>query len=315
MPELIPASVCVRDLAMRYGNVEALRGISFDVAAGEIFGLLGPNGAGKTTALECILGLRRQDSGTISIAGIDVLARPQDAKQIVGALIQAATLQDRITPRKALKLFASFYSKPAEVDHLIEKFGLTNKAEAAFETLSAGQRQRLFLALAFVNNPSLLVLDEPTAGLDPRSRRDLHDIIAEMRETGRTVLLSTHDIDEAYSLCDRIGILDHGRVIAAARPADLIRDFRSSSSIQVRTTRPLQESQLVSLPCVKGCSKMDDGWVIGTSNLNETIVGLVRGVESCGNEFLDLKVLRPSLEDVFLSLTGTVWSDRSEANK
>src|SRR5450631_4488562 len=187
MPAPMPVSVRVRDLARRYGRVEALRGMTFEVAPGEIFGLLGPNGAGKTTALECILGLRRPDSGEIEIAGIDALARPGEARQVCGAQLQAAALQDRITPRRALSLFASFYREPADVGGLIERFGLAEKAGEAFERLSAGQRQRLFLALAFVNNPGLVVLDEPTAGLDPRSRRELHRFIQETGRSGRTV--------------------------------------------------------------------------------------------------------------------------------
>jgi len=292
--------------------VEALRGISFDVGAGEIFGLLGPNGAGKTTALECVLGLRQPDSGSVSIAGIDVLARPADAKQVVGALLQAAALQDRITPRKALGLFASFYSRPADIGGLVKQFGLEAKADAPFDSLSGGQRQRLFLALAFVNNPSLVVLDEPTAGLDPASRRGLHEIIAGMRAAGRAVLMSTHDIGEAHSLCDRVAILDRGRIIAVARPSDLIAGSARSSSVEVRTLRRLEESQLVSLPGVTGRCRRDDAWVLGTSNVNETILGLARVVESSGNEFLDLRVLRPSLEDVFLSLTGRMWSGEED---
>lgn len=310
MPAPKPASVRVRDLAKRYGPVEALRGASFEVAAGEIFGLLGPNGAGKTTALECILGLRRPDSGEIEIAGVDALARPHEAKQLVGAQIQAATLQDKITPRRALGLFASFYRRPAGVGELVERFGLSEKADAPFDSLSGGQRQRLFLALAFVNNPSVVLLDEPTAGLDPGSRRDLHDSIAGMRESGRTVLLSTHDLEEAHRLCDRIAIIDNGRIIAAATPADLIAGSRSSPSVLVRTSRPLEESRLKSLPGVTSCRQKDGGWLLGTFDVNETIIGLVRAAEQGRNELLDLRVVRPSLEDVFLSLTGRAWSDQ-----
>jgi ABC-2 type transport system ATP-binding protein len=312
MPAPKPASVRVRDLAKRYGPVEALRGASFEVAAGEIFGLLGPNGAGKTTALECILGLRRPDAGAIEIAGIDALARPREAKQLVGAQIQAATLQDKITPRRALKLFASFYSDPAAAGELVERFGLSEKADAPFDSLSAGQRQRLFLALAFVNNPGLVLLDEPTAGLDPGSRRDLHDAIAGMRESGRTVLLSTHDLEEAHKLCDRIGIIDKGRIIADARPADLIAGSRSNPAVAVRTARPLEESRLRSLAGVTACRQKDGGWLLGTTNVNETIIGLVRAAESEKNELMDLRVVRPSLEDVFLSLTGRAWPDEQK---
>jgi ABC-2 type transport system ATP-binding protein len=311
MPAPKPASIRVRDVAKRYGDVEALRGASFEVAAGEIFGLLGPNGAGKTTALECILGLRRPDSGSVEIGGIDALARSREAKQLVGAQLQAAALQDKITPRKALNLFASFYSEPAGVGELMERFGLSDKADAAFDSLSGGQRQRLFLAMAFINNPSVVLLDEPTAGLDPGSRRDLHDAIAGMREMGRTVLLSTHDLAEAERLCDRVAIIDRGRVIAEGSPAELISGSRSRPSVAVRTATLIEEPWIRSLPGVTGCRPHGGGWLIGTEDVNETIVGLVRGLEPGKNELLDLRVVRPSLEDVFLSLAGRPWAAES----
>jgi ABC-2 type transport system ATP-binding protein len=307
VPAPKPASVRVRDLAKSYGPVEALRGVSFEVAPGEILGLLGPNGAGKTTALECILGLRQPDSGSVEIAGIDALASPHEARQHVGAQLQAATLQDRITPRRALALFASFYREPAAVPQLLEGFGLSEKADAAFDSLSSGQRQRLFLALAFVNNPSVVLLDEPTAGLDPGSRRDLHGAICGMRASGRTVLLSTHDLDEAQKLCDRVAIIDGGKIIAVASPGELIAGSRSNPSVLVRTAGPLEETWLRSLPGVTACRREGGVWLLGTADANETIIGLARGIEAGKHELLDLRVVRPSLEDVFLALTGRAW--------
>ena len=307
MPATKPASVRVHDLAKSYGPVEALRGVSLEAVPGEILGLLGPNGAGKTTVLECILGLRRPDSGTVEIAGIDALAKPRESRRIVGAQLQSAALQDKITPRKALGHFASFHSEPADVDELLERFGLSEKAGAPFDSLSGGLRQRLFLALAFVNNPSVVLLDEPTAGLDPGSRRGLHKTIAGMRESGRTVILSTHDLGEAERLCDRVAIIDGGRIIAAASPADLIAGSGSASAISVRTILPADESWLRSLPGVTACRRDNGGWLLGTGNVNATIVGLVRGADSAGNELVDLRVVRPSLEDVFLSQTGRAW--------
>jgi ABC-2 type transport system ATP-binding protein len=217
-----PATVSVHTLSKRYGSVEALRKVSFDVAAGEIFGLLGPNGAGKTTTIECLLALRRPDTGTVTIDGIDALSYPEKARQRTGAHIQSAALQDKITPRQALRLFASFYDRPAKVGELIERFALAEKADAPFETLSSGQRQRIFLALAFVGNPTLVVLDEPTTGLDPLARRELHQVIRDMRTDGKTVLLSTHNLEEAHALCDRVAILHEGRIIAMDEPDALI---------------------------------------------------------------------------------------------
>jgi ABC-2 type transport system ATP-binding protein len=304
-----PASVSVRNLARRYGDIEAVRGVNFDVGEGEVFGVLGRNGAGKTTTLECLLGLRRPDSGSIAIGGIDALENPRQARRVIGAQLQGATLQDKITPVKVLGLFAAFYARPASVDGLIEAFGLTEKRNAPFNSLSGGQRQRLFLALALVNNPRLVVLDEPTAGLDPQSRHDLHDLILDMRRTGRTVVLSTHDLDEAHRLCDRVAILDRGRIVAIDTPAALIAASGSSTRVQFRTTKPMEASVMAALPGVQRSELKQGSWVLRTANLGETIVGLVRIIESSGNGLEDLQVQKPSLEDAFLALTGKEWSD------
>jgi len=307
-PAPMPASVRVADLARRYGSVEAVRGVSFDVPSGEIFGLLGPNGAGKTTVLECLLGLRRPDSGSVSIAGMDALANPRGARHLVGAQLQGATLQDKITPRQALGLFASFYSNGPGAAAMIDRFGLAEKADAPFATLSGGQRQRLFLALALVNDPSLIVLDEPTAGLDPGSRRGLHDMIRAMRASGRTVILSTHDLGEAESLCDRVGILDSGRLAAVGSPSSLIARAGTFSRIQFTTAVPAQASEIVSLPGIVECALEQGTWVLSTSDLNGTMVALVGLMASRGYALQDLQVSRPTLEDAFFSLAGRAWS-------
>jgi ABC-2 type transport system ATP-binding protein len=302
MPTTTPPKVSVRMLTKRYGPVAAVRNVSFDVAAGEIFGLLGPNGAGKTTAIECILGLRSPDSGSITIEGIDALAHPGLARRRVGAQIQSAALQDKITPRQALGLFASFYRGPARPEGLIERFELAHKADEPFDSLSGGQRQRLFLALAFVSDPALVVLDEPTAGLDSRARRELHRLIAEARTAGKTILLTTHIMEEAHALCDRVAILHEGRIVALEEPDALIAG--SNARISFRTSKPIETRTLVSLPHVVGCKVKDAGWVLVSSDPNRTIVGLVKLVEAGANELLDLQIHRPSLEDVFLELTG-----------
>ncbi len=312
MPAFLPASVHVRGLVKRYGKVEALCGISFDVAAGEIFGILGANGAGKTTALECIMGLRRPDSGSVFVAGMDVLDHPEETKRVIGAVLQAATLQDRVTPRKVLRLFSSFCDHAADTGSLIERFGLTAKADSPFVSLSGGQRQRLFLALAFVNNPSLVVLDEPTAGLDPGSRRELHEIIVGMRTAGRTVVMCTHDLEEAQSLCDRVAILDRGEVIASGQPSALVAGSRLPSTVEVRTSQPLTESQVKALSGITHWRWKDGGWLIGTDNTDETVVDLVKVVEVHGNKFIELLIRRASLEDVFLSITGRAWLTEEE---
>jgi ABC-2 type transport system ATP-binding protein len=305
-------SVRVRDLSKSYDSVAAVRGVTFEACPGEIFGLLGPNGAGKTTTLECILGLRSPDSGSISIGGIDALARPREAREVCGAQIQGATLQDKITPRRALELFASFYSRRADVAGLIGRFGLSGKSDSPFDTMSAGQRQRLFLALAFVNDPSVVVLDEPTAGLDPRSRRELHRHIGEIRESGRTVLLSTHDLGEAQILCDRVGILDEGRIVAVGTVEELLAKHGSGARVQFRSRRALERSQLLLLPGATDCASDAGRWTISTDSANETVVGLVGVLGTGGNDLLDLQITRPTLEDAFLSLTGRRWQTSSQ---
>jgi len=212
-------AIAVQGLTRRYGAVMAVDGISFEVRAGEIFGLLGPNGAGKTTTLECILGLNRPDAGRITVCGF---AEPRACREKVGAVLQATGLQDKITPREALDLFRSFYPRAIATDVLIDRFRLREKQNSAYETLSGGQKQRLALALAFVGDPALFVLDEPTAGLDPQMRREVQDHVRAMKDAGRAVLLATHDMDEAERLCDRLGVIAGGRMIATGTPKDLI---------------------------------------------------------------------------------------------
>ena len=303
------AAVSVAGLCKRYGATEAVRGVSFEVGPGQIFGLLGPNGAGKTTTLECILGLREADGGSIQIGGLDLRTHANEAKLQVGALLQAATLQDKITPRQALDLFGSFYSRRFAGDELLSRFDLEDKADSAFSTLSGGQRQRLFLALALINRPALLVLDEPTAGLDPQTRRTLRALIRQMRAEGRTVLISTHDMEEAAQLCDRIAILDGGRIIAAAPPEELIGRAKSPTRVIVRTAPPLASALVDALPNVLGATCDDGVWTLETPAPNRLLADLVRRANEAGAELLDVQVRRPSLEDVFIELTGHAWSN------
>src|SRR5688572_6822767 len=240
----MPAKVIVRDLKKHYDGVEAARGVSFDIEDGEIFGLIGPNGAGKTTTLECVIGLREPDSGRIEICGIDARQHPREVKQKIGAALQTTSLQDKITPREALALFASFYRQRAAAAELLERFGLTAKADAAFDTLSGGQRQRLALALAFVNRPELVFLDEPTSALDAQSRRDLHREILRIKADGHTVLLTTHYLDEAEALCDRVAVIDKGTIVAAGATRELMERSSALPSIFVAATRPLSREML-----------------------------------------------------------------------
>lgn len=308
-----PVVIAVEGLWKRYGATEAVRGVSFEVGAGQIFGLLGPNGAGKTTTLECVLGLRQPDGGSIRVNGWDPLTHGREAKLRVGAQLQAAALQEKLTPREALDFFGSFYAESIGSEELLGRFDLEEKADAAFGTLSGGQRQRLFLALAVVNRPTLVVLDEPTAGLDPRSRRRLRGLIEEMRAEGRTVLLSTHDLEEASQLCDRVAILDGGRIIACAPPGELTGRAQAPGRVIVRTEPALARSDVDSLPGVMGAVGGERGWMLETVAPHRLLAELPRRCDEVGAELLEVEVRRPSLEDVFLELTGRPWSEEEQA--
>jgi ABC-2 type transport system ATP-binding protein len=301
------AAISVAALWKRYGATVAVSDVTFEVAAGQIFGLLGANGAGKTTTLECILGLRQPDGGSIHINGLDIRIHAAQAKRLVGAQLQAATLQDRITPRQALDLFGSFYSQSFGSDELLARFDLEAKADVPFATLSGGLRQRLFLALALVNRPTLLVLDEPTAGLDPQARRKLRSLIGEMRSDGRTVLLSTHDLQEAHELCDRIAIMDNGRIVADGSPAELIGRSQSPARVIVRTAPCLASTVVDALPGVIQAAQSERGWILETRAPTRVLAELVRRIDEAGVRLLEVELRGPSLEDVFIELTGRPW--------
>jgi ABC-2 type transport system ATP-binding protein len=278
--------------------------VSFDVHEGEIFGLLGPNGAGKTTTVECLLGLREPDSGEIAICGIDARKHPQQVKERIGASLQTTSLQDRITPREALALYGAFYAKPASPDGLLQRFSLADKADVPFDTLSGGQRQRLALALAFVNSPDVVFLDEPTSGLDPHARRELHAEIAAMKRDGHTVLLTTHYLDEAETLCDRVAIIDHGRIIATGTPHALMARSSATEHIVVHTTPAPDMAWLRELPAVDQVTPTAEGAELHSTNATRTVAALMQLVESRGLALAELHVQKATLEDVFIELTG-----------
>jgi len=301
--------LAVHDLRKRYGPVEAVRGVSFEVREGEILGLLGPNGAGKTTTVECVIGLREPDAGSIDICGLDARRRPREVKQKIGAALQTTALQDKITPREALRLFGSFYDRRADPDELIDRFALVEKANSPFETLSGGQRQRLALALAFVNKPEIVFLDEPTAGLDPQSRRELHAQIVRTRSEGHAILLTTHDLEEAQQLCDRVAIIDHGRIVAAGSPRELMAQSQSSQSVSLVTSRPVERDHFLSLPDIGEVNAEGERVRFTTSDVNRTLRELLTLAEAEGVDIVELHVEKATLEDVFLELTGTELRD------
>ena len=295
--------VHVTGLRKRYGTNEALRGVDFTLQAGEIFGLLGPNGAGKTTTLECVLGLRELDAGTVEICGLDARRFPREVKRKIGVALQATALQDKITPREALDLFGAFYPDPESTLRLLERFDLVAKADAAFETLSCGKRQRLALALAFVHRPEVVILDEPSTGLDPQARHELHAEIRRMKRDGYTVLLSTHQLDEAAALCDRVAIIDQGRIVATGTPHELVSSADSGQAVRFTASQPIDPSALSRLPGLRALRCEGLSVYFETDEAAPVLPALMALLAAQGAALWELEVKRSSLEDVFLKLT------------
>ncbi len=295
--------VRVTGLRKRYGANEALRGVDFTLQAGEIFGLLGPNGAGKTTTLECVLGLREPDAGNVEICGLDARRFPREVKRKLGAALQSTALQDKITPREALDLFGAFYSEPEPTLRLLERFDLVAKADAAFETLSGGQRQRLALALAFVHRPEVVILDEPSTGLDPQARHELHAEIRRMKLDGYTVLLSTHQLDEAAALCDRVAIIDRGRIVATGTPHELVSTAAGGQAVRFTASQLIDPAALTRLPGLRALRCEGLSGYFETDEAAPVVTALLALLAAQGATLWELEVKRSSLEDVFLKLT------------
>jgi ABC-2 type transport system ATP-binding protein len=294
----------VENLFKSYGSVEALRGVSFAVAEGEVFGLLGPNGAGKTTTVEILEGLRNPDRGQVRVCGMDPQKAGDDFKQRVGAVLQSTSLPDKLRVEEALTLFSHFYRRRRDPAELLRRFQLEEKRHAFYSELSGGQKQRLALALALVNDPSVLFLDEPTAGLDPQVRREIYTIIEELKKEKKTLLLTTHYIEEAERLCDRVAIIDSGRLIALGTPHELKQRSGSATRIQVRLAHAAADGALRQLEGVTDCRELDGSMVMHSTRPPQTIVALVKHLETQGNELQSLEIASPSLEDVFIELTG-----------
>jgi ABC-2 type transport system ATP-binding protein len=294
----------VQDLYKSYGTVEAVRGVSFVVNEGEVFGLLGPNGAGKTSTVEILEGMRTPDRGTVRVCGLDPEKSGSAFKQTIGAVLQSTALPDKLRVKEALDLFASFYRDRADTEALLKRFQLEEKRDAFYKELSGGQKQRLALAMALVNNPSVVFLDEPTAGLDPQVRREIYDIIAELRREKKTVLLTTHYIEEAERLCDRVAIVDHGKIIKTGTPRELKQSSAGTTRIEVRLARPAAEAAMRGLDGVSDFRTIGDVYVLYASRAPQAIVSLVKHLEADNNELQSMEMFSPSLEDVFIKLTG-----------
>jgi len=296
--------VTVQNLHKHYGDVVALRGLSFDILQSEVFGLLGPNGAGKTTTIEIIEGLRQPDGGSVRVCGLDPTQENMALKERIGAQLQSTVLPDKMRVDEALHLFAGFYRHSASVHLLLERFGLVEKRRTFFENLSGGQKQRLALALALVNDPELVLLDEPTVGLDPQLRRDIYALIERFREEGRTVLLTTHYIEEAERLCDRVAIMDRGQLVALGTPRELIARSGQGTRLEIHLAKPVGLDRLKLIEGVIDCHEADGSYLLRAQPPAVTIAALVRFLESEDNALLDLHIARPSLEDVFVEMTG-----------
>jgi ABC-2 type transport system ATP-binding protein len=298
------AIIEVENLTKRYGDVEALRGVSFTVNEGEVFGLLGPNGAGKTSTVEILEGLRTPTSGKVSVCGLDPQTSGVAYKYVMGAALQSTALPDKMTVREALDLFVSFYPRHRDTADLLKRFGLEEKRNAQYAKLSGGQKQRLALAMAIVNDPKVIFLDEPTAGLDPQVRHEIYAIIEELKQEKKTILVTTHYIEEAERLCDRVAIVDHGKVIALGSPRELKQRAGGTTRITVRLAHPENNGALGKLEGVTECRAETDDYLLYSTKVPRTIVALVKHLEDQNNELVSLEIASPSLEDIFLELTG-----------
>lgn len=298
----------VSDLRKTYGKTIAVDGLSFEVNEGEIFGMVGPNGAGKTTTIECLEGLRRPDSGEMSVLGLDPIRQEHELRFVIGTQLQASQLPDQLTVSEVLDLFASFYPHPASWPGLIERLGLAEKRNSYIGKLSGGQRQRVFIALALINRPRLVFLDELTTGLDPQARHSIWDLVREVRADGCTVFLTTHLMEEAETLCDRVAIVDHGRVVALDTPAALVRNIGAESRVLFTLNTSYDPQALTSIGSVTRVERDEQRVIVygrsTSSGQSPLIAEVANALSAQGVVFTDIRMEQPSLEDVFLQLTG-----------
>jgi len=302
----VNAPISVRGLRKTYGQLEAVKGIDFEVAAGEVFGLLGPNGAGKTTTVEILEGLRPRTDGEVSVLGYDPDRQKNQLKDRIGVCLQATNLPDKIRVGEAVDLFAAFYTRTVNSEQLLGRLQLWERRNQFYGTLSGGQKQRLAIALALINDPQLLFLDEPTTGLDPQVRLEIRSLIEELRSEKRTILLTTHYIEEAEKLCDRVAIVDEGRIVAIGSPRELQDKNLGQSSIEVLCDRQLQDFEFPSWPNSAKCALSADRRTLTVTSTHpaRTLVELIKWIDQQGIELEDVHLRRPSLEDVFIELTG-----------
>jgi len=305
----VAGQVVVRSLRKQFPKVLAVAGVDLDVPRGEVFGLLGPNGAGKTTTLEMIEGLTRPDGGEIEVCGLRWGRDDAEIRARIGVQLQATSLYNKITPREALDLFGSYYPRRRPTDELLELVQLEDKADSYHITLSGGQAQRLALALALVNDPEVVFLDEPTAGLDPQGRRSLWEVVRGMKAAGRTVVITTHYMEEAESLCDQLAILDHGRILRSGSPAELIASLGIPSVVELTFEGAAPDPAAFRARLDTPIEVRGSAWEIPTSDPKAMLPRLFGAIESEGLEYDQVHVRRATLEDVFLHLTGRSLRD------
>ena len=293
----------VSGIRKTYGTTVAVSDVSFEVSEGEVFGLIGPNGAGKTTTMECVEGVRRPDRGDVSILGLDPFRDVYQVQNRIGVQLQQAQLQKRIKVWEAVDLWASLYSKSVDAGRLLEQLGLADKRNAWFMTLSGGQKQRLFIALALINDPEVVFLDELTTGLDPQSRRAIWDLVRGIRDRGKTVFMTTHLMEEAERLCDRVAIIEHGKIIDSGRPEELVGRHCPARTVVLATNNALAEEPLRAIPQVE--TVMRQGSLFTIQGLGDDFVSeVIHCLSENRIRVTDFRTMLPNLEDVFLKLTG-----------
>ena len=299
-------AISVQDLHKSYGDVEAVRGIDLEVGTGEIFGLLGPNGAGKTTTIEILEGLRPRTSGTISVLGFDPAVEINEIKDRIGVCLQATNLPDKMKVHEALDLFAAFYTRHSDRKQILKRLQLWDKRDAFYKTLSGGQKQRVALALALLNEPTLLFLDEPTTGLDAQVRLEIHGVIQELKENRRSILITTHYIEEAERLCDRVAIIDAGKIIELGSPREIQQRILGHTLVEVTTDQAMPLDLLPNGLRYEKHTVRDDARSLSIQSDSPAalIVELVKWIDQQRLRLIDIHMKRPTLEDVFIELTG-----------
>jgi len=298
------AVLSVEGLTKRYGSLVAVDGIAFQVSRGETFGMLGPNGAGKTTTLEMIEGLRSPDAGRITLFGLDAVRKRRAMQERIGVQLQSQALWPDLTVEETLKTFRALFRRKVPVEGLLERFSLVDKRRSLVRELSGGQKQRLSVATALVNDPEAVFLDEPTTGLDPQARHSFWDLIRDMQREGKTVIVTTHYMEEAEALCQRVAIMDQGRIMALDTPRQMIRELAFDNTVECSFDGPVERERLLALPAVRDVRSEDGAYFLFTNDVSATLAGLMGLTDDNGQRVQGLQVRTATLEDVFISLTG-----------